>query len=200
MQPPTKYTIEQVSSVVDTPCWLWAGNIDFHGYGHTGRIDPVTGRMKNWRVHRLMYTCKVGPIPEGHALDHLCGIRHCINPAHMEPVTYLENTRRGNVGMTCREKTHCKWGHEFTEENTMWVLDKNGTDSRRCRKCEANRYLRAKERCPELLKEYQRRSDAKRSADPKERALRALRAREARARKKLERQQLLDSLAKSSEP
>lgn len=30
----------------------------------------------------------------GAVLDHLCRVRNCVNPAHLEPVTQAENVRR----------------------------------------------------------------------------------------------------------
>ena len=181
MKPPTKYKIEQASDL-PTPCWLWTGNVDFHGYGHTGRLTSETGRMKNWRVHRLMWTCIKGPIPTGMCLDHLCRNRHCLNPEHLECISSQENTRRGQVGRYQREKINCPQGHSYDEANTMWIDGKTGKPERKCRKCESNRYFKLKEQNPDRIREYQRRSDAKRSADPAERAYRAQKAREHRAK------------------
>jgi hypothetical protein len=49
----------------------------------------------------------------------------------MEPVTNVENVMRGEgVWAINARKTHCKRGHEFTEENTV---KRNGTRS--CRTC-----------------------------------------------------------------
>lgn len=70
-------------------CWLWSGAITSTGYGHLAV-------NRRWvRAHRWYYEYYVGAIPEGLQLDHLCGVRHCVNPAHLEPVTQTENVRRG---------------------------------------------------------------------------------------------------------
>lgn len=72
------------------PCWLWQGTITEDGrYGQVRRKSGLTV------VHRYAYEHEVGPIPDGLDLDHLCRIRHCCNPAHLEPVTRGENLRRG---------------------------------------------------------------------------------------------------------
>jgi hypothetical protein len=69
-------------------CWLWVGSIDRGGYGHFRHEGRLT------KAHRVAYLTWVGPIPDGLELDHLCNIRHCINPAHLEAVTHKENMRR----------------------------------------------------------------------------------------------------------
>lgn len=73
------------------PCWLWSGALH-NGYG------GFFADGQRWRVHRWSYEFLVGPIPEGLHLDHLCRVRHCVNPAHLEPVTNQENIRRGEAG------------------------------------------------------------------------------------------------------
>ncbi|MDQ3747954.1 MAG: hypothetical protein M3367_02900 [Acidobacteriota bacterium] len=64
--------------------------------------------------------------------DHLCRVRHCVNPAHIEVVTLQENVLRG-VGIPAVNfhKTHCKNGHVFDEVHTQ--IEKDG--HRRCRIC-----------------------------------------------------------------
>lgn len=69
-------------------CWVWTGWTDRDGYG---ALD-VGGKFT--RAHRFAYEELVGPIPEGLTIDHLCRVKHCVNPAHLEPVTAEENTRR----------------------------------------------------------------------------------------------------------
>ncbi len=68
------------------PCWLWTGPLTKTGYAHFG----VGGRTL--AAHRYAYG--LSAIPAGLTLDHLCRVRHCVNPAHLEPVTQGENSRR----------------------------------------------------------------------------------------------------------
>lgn len=69
-------------------CWEWVGRRDVKGYGRCG-----DGR---W-AHRAIYELLVEPIPQGLTIDHLCFNPGCVNPAHLEPVTRAENTRRMNA-------------------------------------------------------------------------------------------------------
>ena len=120
-----------------TGCWLWTGYVGEDGYGQFS----VNGKGR--RAHRVSYELHVGPIPEGMTLDHRChnsddscpgGVcthRRCVNPGHLEVVTNVENVMRGK-GFAAEEarQTHCKYGHEFTPENT-YVYRK----MRYCRTC-----------------------------------------------------------------
>jgi len=93
-------------------CWLWTAALNYAGY-------PVFGNPQ-WRAHRLAYTWLVGPIPEGLTLDHLCRVRHCVNPAHLEPVTVGVNTLRGDtISARNAAKTHCPEGHPLISGN-LW--------------------------------------------------------------------------------
>jgi len=111
-------------------CWVWNGSRD-GGYGKV----KVDGCM--WRVHRLTYTLLVGPIPEGLTIDHLCRNKLCANPAHLEPVTNLENMRRSlpyrtpHANTYWATKTHCPRNHPYDAENTG-VTKKGGRICRRC--------------------------------------------------------------------
>ena len=113
---------------LDTGCLLWMAGRNGRGYG------AVKYKGRQWLAHRLAYTLKHGTIPEGIVCDHLCRVRHCVNPDHIELVTSVENTRRGNSGLYNRSKMHCPQGHEYNEENTRYKAD----GSRVCRTC-ANR-------------------------------------------------------------
>lgn len=112
-------------------CWLWTGSCTA-GYGQFG-----IGGRKKMRVHRYAYELLVGPIPEGLVLDHLCRVRNCVNPDHLEPVTDRENRARGvfPFGKPRPPKTHCKRGHPLDDKNTY--VHPNG--SRKCRTCVRDR-------------------------------------------------------------
>lgn len=77
-------------------CLLWTGSIPPEGYVQV----RVGGRRTG--IHRFMYEQRVGPIPAGLHLDHLCRVRHCAEPAHLEPVTPRENMMRGILGCVGR--------------------------------------------------------------------------------------------------
>ena len=72
-----------------TACWVWRDGRTRLGYGKIKR-DGV-----NLLAHRFAWTREHGPIPKGLELDHLCRVRACVNPEHLELVTHAENVRRG---------------------------------------------------------------------------------------------------------
>lgn len=69
--------------------WIWTGGCIGTGYGTISVAGVDTP------VHRLVYELEVGPIPDGLVLDHLCRVRRCCKPEHLEPVTFRENILRG---------------------------------------------------------------------------------------------------------
>jgi HNH endonuclease len=77
-----------------TPCWTWQWNKSNGGYALTGAGQVNKGESRY--VHRRDWTRIHGPVPPGMELDHLCRVRSCINPDHLEPVTKKENARRGS--------------------------------------------------------------------------------------------------------
>lgn len=126
----------RVKADPETGCWNWTGALKQDGYGYF-----YVARHQDGAAHRAAYQLLVGPIPDGLQIDHLCRNHACVNPAHLEPVTLLENTRRG-----ARSRTHCRNGHEWTEENARTTI-KGTLRDRVCRACNRdgnNRFYRNK--------------------------------------------------------
>ncbi len=69
--------------------WIWQRGLNpVSGYGMASREY----------AHRKMYRKYKGEIPEGMQIDHLCRVRACVNPNHLEAVTRSENALRGLTG------------------------------------------------------------------------------------------------------
>lgn len=108
-------------------CWKIQLSTTQEGYTQFKLSNP----RRNVLGHRYIYEIFKGEIPKGLVIDHLCRVRSCVNPDHLEVVTNEENMRRGyGVPAINKRKTHCKRGHEFTPENTYLYAT-----SRRCRQC-----------------------------------------------------------------
>ena len=111
------------------PCWIWTGGTFPQGYGSFWNGERDVGS------HAYAYRITNGDIPDDLQLDHLCRVRPCVNPDHLEPVTGRTNVLRG-FGLTAvhARKTHCHRGHPFDEANT--IVQARG---RACRACERDR-------------------------------------------------------------
>lgn len=101
-------------------CWLWLGRKNPSGYAQ------IVIAKHQRSAHRVSYETFVGPIPAGLEIDHLCRVRHCVNPAHLEPVTRAENMRRAvaATGMVAGKPVggmqlgeECLSGHLVDAEN-----------------------------------------------------------------------------------
>jgi len=129
------YIMARISPCPNTGCWLWAGSVKSNGYGQVGGKF----RIKKCHVHIAVFEHLHGPVPKGLELDHLCRVRSCCNPDHLEPVTRQENCRRSPMlrAWAVRQqerqkaKTRCKHGHPFDEANTRH----RPRGSRDCRAC-----------------------------------------------------------------
>lgn len=116
-------------------CWLWLGTLDQNGYGTCRHQAIRLAGLTTTNAHRVSFILSGGVIPPGHELDHLCRVRCCINPAHLEAVTHAENMRRGMSTQRVREyfatRTHCKRGHALIGDNIFLRAD----GRRQCQEC-----------------------------------------------------------------
>lgn len=117
-------------------CLLWLGAVNQFGYGRAS----VNGRRTV--AHRAVYEMTCGPVAADLELDHLCRVRCCVNPTHLEPVTKRVNGLRGLAGVKSgamqRAKTHCPQGHPYSGDN----LFLRARGHRECRACMAERNRR----------------------------------------------------------
>jgi len=108
-------------------CWIWKGRVDKDGYGRVGGTVAA---------HRMVWEIERGPIPEGMTLDHLCSTRPCVNPTHLEPVTYHVNRRRVDERRRAREPVCQRCGGE-------WTINRRGV--RHCQPCTAEKRRQLRE-------------------------------------------------------
>jgi hypothetical protein len=142
-----KNRFESKYFVAPDGCWLWLDSLS-RGYGQF-YVETKNDKRVIVAAHRFSYELAKGFISDNLVIDHLCRQRSCVNPHHLEPVTSKENVLRGEgLPAINSQKTSCKRGHEFTEENTY--VYKN---MRSCRKCTYNkiRSFRDKKKIPSTL-------------------------------------------------
>jgi hypothetical protein len=121
-------------------CWIWVGAFFSNGYGNFGRRRE--GKPVNQCAHRTAYELFTGPIDEGLDLDHLCRVRACVNPEHLEPVSRSENLMRADtVASRYAARTHCGHGHPFSGDN---LVIRSG--ARACLECERASTRRAQQK------------------------------------------------------
>lgn len=103
-------------------CWLWVGSKCSSGYGnffYNGKLHVAS---------RWSYVHHKGPIPPDHEVDHLCRVRNCVKPEHLQTLTHKDNVRRTGRN----NDAHCKRGHLFSEENTYNLNNNRGRSCRQC--------------------------------------------------------------------
>jgi hypothetical protein len=108
--------------------WQWC-----QAHRRTDGYAVVTIGGRTEPLHRYLYECLIGPVPDGMELDHTCHSTWCCSPFHVEPVTHPENLAR-----IALRRPRCKRGHPYAEHG---YTDPRGW--RRCRECA--RSLRRKE-------------------------------------------------------
>jgi len=129
-------------------CWEWQGSKIYpkrspKGYG----VIWHTQYQKQFYVHRLSWILHNGQlISKGMVIMHKCDNTTCYNPEHLivgtqgDNVDDMLNKKREGIRMRV---THCIHGHQYTPDNTLIHVLRNGTKQRKCRTCkqeESRRY------------------------------------------------------------
>lgn len=115
-------------------CWAWQGSCTPDGYAR------FTVNKVILRAHRYSYELATRTsFPEGLVADHLCRVRNCVRPSHIEPKTHVENILAegslAGVAIAAHQssKTHCPQGHEYTEGS---IKQYAGRRYRKCSTCQ----------------------------------------------------------------
>jgi hypothetical protein len=74
------------------PCWRWTG---WNNAKTNGAYGKVKVEQRTFYLHRLMWERHNALyLRGGETVDHLCRVRLCFNPYHLDCCDRAENTRR----------------------------------------------------------------------------------------------------------
>ena len=101
----------------DSECLLFTGCLDNKGYGNIRVPRALKDELpyKVIKAHRLAYFLMRGPLDPDSHIDHLCNVKACGNPYHLEQISASANAQRANItqwyGLTSAEQC-VDWGPE----------------------------------------------------------------------------------------
>lgn len=101
-----------------------SGHAIWPGEGKLSAYAGTVGKKERFRsVRRLVYEDMVGhELPDGLTFYSKCKVKRCVKFEH--------------IGIQLAN--HCRNGHEYTEENTVWMLNSNNRRYRECRICKGD--------------------------------------------------------------
>jgi len=116
-------------------CIIWKGKPNKDGYG------TKTINKKQWIASRWIYFQHYGEIPENLYVLHSCDNPLCVNIEHLRLGTPKDNAldkiERNRCLNQNNNKQYCKYGHEFTKENTYINTTSGARQCRECRKIDS---------------------------------------------------------------
>ena len=117
-------------------CWRWAGSLSSGGYGKFGL------RYQTRSAHRVAYEIENGPIPPGLFIHHVCGVRLCVRPSHLQAVTPRENNLASDRVLSAinARKTRCPQGHPYAGDN-LYITPQGARHCRACKRVNQARYM-----------------------------------------------------------
>lgn len=122
----------------ESGCMLWSGRKNKKGYGYYDKDGKAVF------AHRYSYRTIVGEIPNGYFVCHKCDVPSCVNPEHLFVGTPSDNIRDCiSKGRRKEWKKECKYGHEYSIENTG-RYPSGGRYCRECNRINANNMRRNK--------------------------------------------------------
>lgn len=80
---------EKVEVRAPDECWPWRASVA--GKGPYGQFY-LNGKVR--KAHVVAWVAAHGPLAWGLELDHICELKVCCNPAHLDPVTHAVNVQR----------------------------------------------------------------------------------------------------------
>lgn len=74
-------------------CFIWQGSNSGEGNGAGRGYGRISINSCTSAVHRVMYVCTYGYVPNKRHIDHICCNRLCCNPEHLQIVTAKKNQK-----------------------------------------------------------------------------------------------------------
>jgi hypothetical protein len=115
------------AKTMTSTCVVWVGSTNSKGYG----LISIDGKVQ--LAHRVAYEAANGPIPAGMVIDHLCRVRNCVKPEHLEVVTVAENNLRGRSSAALEPGSCCINGHWIDSRDDLYYRPSGASPE--CREC-----------------------------------------------------------------